>query len=105
MQPSPIAETSRLLFPSLRFCIVSPCILVSVVKCGHGGRGRPMSPWSLQRPSESQGRRAHLPEEPEQLPGPSSEEPKGPHPLGWATNWKENRSGEFSKRLRGGRCL
>src|SRR6266478_4935831 len=24
MQPSPIADTSRLLFPSLRFCIVSP---------------------------------------------------------------------------------
>src|SRR5829696_204491 len=25
MQPSPTADTSRLLFPSLRFCIVSPC--------------------------------------------------------------------------------
>src|SRR5712692_8942094 len=24
MQPSPIGETSKLLFPSLRFCIVSP---------------------------------------------------------------------------------
>jgi len=24
MQPSPIAETSKLLFPSLRFCIVPP---------------------------------------------------------------------------------
>src|ERR1035438_6211010 len=24
MQPSPMAETSKLLFPSLRFCIVSP---------------------------------------------------------------------------------
>src|SRR6266568_902624 len=35
MQPSPTAETSRLLFPSLRFCIVSPSsvwIAVSMVK-------------------------------------------------------------------------
>jgi hypothetical protein len=26
MQPNPIAETSRLLFPSFRFCIVFPLI-------------------------------------------------------------------------------
>jgi hypothetical protein len=27
MQPSPIADTSRLLFPSFRFCIVSPLMM------------------------------------------------------------------------------
>ena len=31
MQPSPVADTSRLLFPSLRFCIVSPSELVSLI--------------------------------------------------------------------------
>src|ERR1700722_20081843 len=31
MQPRPIAETSRPLFPSLRFCIVSPLGTVSLI--------------------------------------------------------------------------
>src|SRR3954447_12526293 len=68
-------STGRILMP--------PCILVLVVKCGRCGRDRPTPPWSTKRPSESLGRRAHcLPEEPEQLPGPSST--KSPHPQGWA---------------------
>src|SRR5260370_30811897 len=39
MQPSPIADTSRLLFPSLRFCIVSPSACFSHLQTKVEGRG------------------------------------------------------------------
>src|SRR3954452_14548164 len=79
-----------------------PCILVLVVKCGRCGRDRPTPPWSTKRPSESLGRRAHcLPEEPEQLPGPSST--KSPHLQGWAIR-KERTHLEYYS-LCGSGCL
>ena len=33
MQPRPIADTSRLLFPSLRFCIISPSTFGTRLRC------------------------------------------------------------------------
>src|SRR3954462_12881123 len=90
------AATSWLVFR------LSPCILVLVVKCGRCGRDRPTPPWSTKRPSESLRRRAHcLPEEPEQLPGPSST--KSPHPQGWAIR-KERTHLEYYS-LCGSGCL
>src|SRR3954468_415374 len=82
--------------------VAPPCILVLVVKCGRCGRDRPTPPWSTKRPSESLGSRAHcLPEEPEQLPGPSST--KSPHPQGWAIR-KERTHLEYYS-LCGSGCL
>src|SRR5215469_13287172 len=48
MQPSPTAETSKLLFPSLRFCIVSPSSRSTRSCLGHASRHQATS--RLRRP-------------------------------------------------------